>query len=79
MNNLESRIDKLEKSTGAGKQVVIMVRYEGDDTEPTEALEEAAIAEYKAKHPNRKEGDFIVLYWEDGQFKELWFYTMSDS
>ena len=68
MNNLEKRIEKLEQRTGAGKQVVILVCYEGDDTKPTEAQEEAAIAEYKAKNPDRKEGDFIVLYWKDGQF-----------
>lgn len=68
--SMAKRIENLEKRTGAGKQVIITVRYEGDDTEPTEAQKEAAIAEYKAKHPDRKEGDFIVLYWKDGQFQE---------
>ena len=68
--SIEKRIENLEKRTGAGKQVLILVRYEGDDTEPTEAQEEAAIAEYKAKNPNRKEGDFIFLSWKDGQFQE---------
>ena len=68
--SIEKRIEKLEQRTGAGKQVIILVRYDGDDTEPTEAQEEAAIANYKAKHPDRKEGDFIVLYWRKGQFKE---------
>ena len=67
--SIEKRIEKLEQRTGAGKQVIILVRRDGDDTEPTEAQEEAAIANYKAKHPDRKEGDFIVLYWDDGQFK----------
>jgi len=46
------------------------VRYDGDDTEPTEAQQEAAITDYKARNPDRKEGDFIVLYWKDGQFRE---------
>ena len=66
--NLEKRIEKLEKRTGASKQVVIRVCYEGDDTEPTEAQWKAAISDYKAKYPDRKEEDFIVLYWKDGQF-----------
>jgi hypothetical protein len=67
---IERRIGKLEKRTGAGKQVVIRVTYEGDDTEPTEAQKEAAIADYKAKNPDWKDGNFIVLYWKDGQFRE---------
>ncbi len=66
--SIEKRIDKLEERIGVGKQVVITMRYKGDDTEPTEAQEEAAIANYEAKNPDRKEGDFIVLYWKDGQF-----------
>ena len=65
---LEHRVEKLEQRTGAGKQVVICVRYEGDDTAPTEAQREAAIADYKAKNPDRKEGDFIVLYWQGDHF-----------
>lgn len=68
--SIEKRIEKLEKRTGAGKQVVIWVQNDGDDTKPTEAQEEAAIADFKAKNPDRKEGDFIVLYWKDGQFRE---------
>ena len=67
--SIEKRIEKLEERTGASKrQVVVLVRYEGDDTEPTETQKEAAIADYKAKHPDRKEGDFIVLYWNNGHF-----------
>lgn len=68
--SIERRIEKLEQKTGAGKQVVIWVRYEGDDTEPTEAQKEEAIANYKTKNPDWKEGGFIVLYWKDGQFGE---------
>ena len=69
--SMAKRIEKLEKRTGAGKrQVIITVCCDGDDTEPTEAQKEAAIADYKAKHPDRKEGDFIVLHWKDGQFRE---------
>ncbi len=66
---LKRRIGELEQRTGAGKQVVIRVCDDGDDTEPTEAQREAAIADYKAKNPDWKEGDFIVLYWKDGQFE----------
>jgi len=68
---LEHRVEKLEQRTGAGKQVVIRVCYEGDDTEPIEAQRQEAIADYKAKNLDWKEGDFIVLYWKDGQF-EAW-------
>ena len=69
---LKRRIGELEQHTGAGKQVVIRVCYNEDDTEPTEAQEEEAIANYKAKNPDWKEGDFIVLFWKDGRFRERW-------
>ena len=69
--SIEKRIGELEQRIGVSKrQVVLRVCYEGDDTEPTETQKQAAITEYKAKKPNWKEGDFIVLYWKDGQFKE---------
>ncbi len=70
MNSLENRIKTLEKRTGDGKQLVITVCDDGDDTEPTEAQTEAAIADFKAKNPDQKEGDIIVLHWKDGQFEE---------
>ena len=70
MNNLESRIGKLEQRTGAGKEDVIWVTYEGEP-EPTEAQKESAITEYKARNPDWKEWDSIVLYWENGQFQAL--------
>ena len=68
--SIGKRIEKLEQKTGAGKQVVMRVCYEGDGTEPTEAQWEVAIADYEAKNPDRKEGDFIVLRWKDGQFQD---------
>ncbi len=70
--SIKNRLDKLEQEQHAkdGKhQIVIRVCYEGDNTEPTEAQKESRIAEYKAKHPDWKEGDNIVLHWKDGQFK----------
>ena len=71
MSNLQKRIKELEKRTGAGKpQLVIMVCEDGDATKPTEAQKEEAIADYKTKHPDWKEGDIIALYWEDGRFQE---------
>ena len=63
--SMEKRIEKLEKRTGAGKQVVITVRYKGDDTEPTETQWEAAVEAFIKKHG---EQDIIVLHWKDGQF-----------
>ncbi len=71
--SIEKRIDKLEKRTGGREQLIITVRYDEVDTEPTEPTEaqkKAAIADYKAKHPDWKEGDFILLEWQDGQFQE---------
>ena len=70
MNNVGKRIKKLEERTGVGKsQIVFIICYDGDDTEPTEAQKKAAIADYKAQHPDLKEDDFIALYWKDGQFE----------
>ena len=68
MNNIEKRIEKLEERTGAAKQLIITIRCEGDKTEPTEEQKKAAIAAFKAKNPDWKEGDWMVLTWEDGQY-----------
>jgi len=65
VSNIVSRIEKLEKHTGAGKQQPIRwVLYEGQP-EPTEAQREAAIADYKAKHPDWEGRDTIVIYVND--------------
>ena len=69
MSILEKRIENLENHIGTKQQVVIIVRREGDNTEPTEEQKEARITKYQAKNPDRKEGDIIVLRWKDGQFK----------
>jgi len=66
---LKRRIEKLEQRTGASRQVVIWVTYEGEP-KPTEAQKEAAITDYKAKYPDWKERGFIVLNCRDGQFQE---------
>ena len=57
---LKRRIGELEQRTGAGKQVVIWWTYEGEP-EPTEKQKEAAIAEYKAEHPDWRERDIISI------------------
>ena len=72
MNNIESRIEKLEKQTGANKAepVTLVVAY--DDTgKPSEAALEAAKAEYKAKHPDWQEQDFNVIWVTSEHAKEL--------
>ena len=72
MNNIEHRIEKLEKHTGAGKsdEVWLVVVY--DDTgKPSEAALEAAKAEYKAKHPDWQRRDFNVIWVMDEHTKEL--------
>lgn len=63
MNNLGSRIEKLEKQTGASntEQVTLVVVY--DDTgKPSEAALEAATVDYKAK----------LLDWQEQAFNVIW-------
>lgn len=68
--NLEKRIEKLEQYTGTGGQQVLMwITYNGDDTKPTEAQEEAAIADFKDKNPGWEKQAYILIEWEDGHFK----------
>jgi len=72
VNNLESRIEKLEKQTGANKAepVTLVVVY--DDTgKPSEAELEKAKAEYKKEHPDWQERDFNVIWVTDEHTKEL--------
>ena len=76
---LDRRLKELEKRTGVGKQLIIRRCYEGDHTEPTEAQREAAIADFKAAHPDWKEGDIIVLYWKDGRFEVPIFHTINEA
>jgi hypothetical protein len=72
VNNIESRIEKLEKQTRVNKAepVTLVVVY--DDTgKPSEAELEKAKAEYKAKHPDWQEQDFNVIWVIDAETKEL--------
>ena len=71
MNNIESRIEKLEKQTGADKPepVTLVVVY--DDTgKPSEAALEAAKADYKATHPDWQEQDLNVIWVIDESTKQ---------
>lgn len=71
MSDLENRIEKLEKHTGAGKQQsIIWVVYEGMP-EPTEAQRQAAIEAYKAKHPDWQTKDIIVIEVVSENAKQL--------
>ncbi len=63
MNNLEKRIEKLEKSAGVGereKSYLIIVTG-GLDKEQTDAKIEAAIAEQLGAHPECSERDITVI------------------
>ena len=70
---LKQRIGELEKRTGAGKQVVIVVVYTTEvdgrrQVHPRDYTQEEydqALASYKNKHRDK---DWIVLSWKDGQF-----------
>ena len=72
MNNIEHRIEKLEKHTGAGEsdEVWIVVVYEGQP-KPTEAALEAAKAEYKAKYPDWQGRVSMVIWVRNEHTKEL--------
>jgi len=71
VSDLENRIEKLEKHTGAdteGKPWLVVVY---DDTgKPSEAMLEAAKADYKAKHPDWQERDFNIIWVTDEEVKE---------
>ena len=72
MNNLEKRIDKLEKSTGVGEQEKVWLVVVYDDTgKPSEVALEAAKAEYKATHPDWQERDFNVIWVIDEDCKRM--------
>ena len=63
MSDLENRIEKLEKQTGANKAepVTLVVVY--DDTgKPSEAELEKAKAKYRKEHPDWQEQDFDVIW-----------------
>jgi len=71
-NHIESRVEKLEKQTGANKAepVTLVVVY--DDTgKPSEAELEKAKAEYKATHPHWQERDYNVIWVTDEHTKKL--------
>ncbi len=72
MNNIESRIEKLEKQTRVNKAEPVWLVVVYDDTgKPSEAALEAAKAEYKTKHPDWQERDFNVIWVIDAETKEL--------
>ena len=72
MNNLESRIEKLEKHTGARKSDEVWIVVVRENTgEPSEAALEAAKREYKEKHPDWQGRDFNVIWVMDEHTKEL--------
>ena len=74
---LEKRISALEKCTGAGKsQVVVTIRYEGDDTQPSEEAFDQAVDAFIKKNG---EQDIIVLHWKDGQFEPHTLYNKRGS
>lgn len=53
MNNLESRIKKLEeRSEGDNPHATIVYVYNDESETEAEAAKQKAIAEYKSKHPD---------------------------
>ena len=71
MNNIEHRIERLEKHTGAGKSDEVWIVVVRDTRKPSEAALEAAKSEYKAKHPDWQGRDFNVIWVMDEHTKEL--------
>ena len=72
MNNIENRIEKLEKQTMANKAepVTLVVVYD-DTRKPSEAELEKAKAKYRKEHPDWQEQDFNVIWVIDAETKEL--------
>ena len=72
MNNIEHRIEKLEKRAGVGKSDEVRLVAVYDDTgKPREAALEAAKAEYKAKHPDWQGQVSTVIWVMNKHIKEL--------
>ena len=72
MSDLENRIEKLEKHTGADTEEKPWLVVVYDDTgKPSEAELEKAKADYKAKHPDWQERDFNVIWVIDEECKRM--------
>ena len=72
MNDMENRINKLERRTGTDKPEKPWLVVVYDDTrKPSEAELEKAKAEYKANHPDWSEQPFNVIWVTDAETKEL--------
>ncbi len=71
MNNIESRIERLERHAGDNEGKPCLVVVYDDTGKPSEAALEAAKAEYRAKNPNWQEKDFNVIWVIDEHTKEL--------
>lgn len=71
MSDLENRVERLEKHTGASSKspVTLVVVYDGQN--PTEAEKETAIEAYKAKNPDWEGKDINVVYVTSEKAKEL--------
>ena len=64
---MENRLAAIENlMLGEARQIVLNCVYDGDD-EPAEAEKEAAIEAYIETFGDQP---IIVLYWQDGIFKE---------
>lgn len=67
--NIEQRIARLEKYREIEQHRVKVIIVNADDSAgQTKELTDKAIADYKASHPEWKEGDIIMLEWIDGRF-----------
>ncbi|MFC1972595.1 hypothetical protein ACFLVE_04245 [Chloroflexota bacterium] len=62
---IKDRIENLEKRTGAGQQIVIIVTHEGD-CEPSQEKKDQAQEAYIAQYG---EQDIMVLHWEGDHFE----------
>jgi hypothetical protein len=69
--SIESRIEKLEKQTGDTEVKPWLVVVYDDTGKPSEAVLEAAKADYKATHPDWQERDFNVIWAIDEDCKRM--------
>ena len=62
MNNIESRIEKLERQTGGTEVKPWLIVVYDDTGKPSGAVREAAKAEYQREHPDYQGQEFNTMW-----------------
>jgi len=70
VNNIGTRIERLEKHTGDAKDTVWLIAVYDDGGKTSEAVIEKAKTEYKATHPDWQEQDYNVIWVTNEETKQ---------